>query len=222
MNKYLFFVLVIFLSGCRKKDDPEIGSIYLLPQEVKDYSLFLPGTYWIYQDSTTGNEDSVYVINSSNGKDTFDLKPDDPGDEVVEFFQFDTKSSFNNGEIFRYDCNTSFYQCVDSKQPKPCFYVDRANSTGSGFCFLYDFYVGAWVYSSYAGFYSKITIVNKWSILNLNSINYNNVVELNDDKNITENSNRTNFFFAKNIGIVRKELLDSNRTWSLIRYKIVQ
>jgi hypothetical protein len=216
-------LLVLFFCGCKKKEHGNvIGGVYLIPQEFKDYTLFLPGTYWIYQDSITGNEDSEYVINNSMGKDTFDLNPDAEGDEVVEYFQYDVRSSFQNGDGYRYDCNTSFYKCVERQQAEPCFFLNRGNQSGSGFCFAYEFYDGFWFYCGYANKYSKITTIKHWPSLKLNNVQYNFIVEFYDDKNITEKSNKTNIFFTKNVGIVRKELLDSNQTWNLIRSNIVQ
>jgi len=210
-----------FCSGCRKRDNRAIGDIYLIPQEVKDYTYFLSGTYWIYQDSITGNFDSVYVFDAYIDTDTIELKPDDPGKEIVEYYFYRTKSSYLN-KMVTYDCNTSFYKCVDNKEMRPCFYTTRGNSDGSGFCFFYEFYEGAWTYAGYGNIYSKITLVKNWGSFQLNNATYSNVVEFYDDKNITEDDNRTCFYFSKNIGIIRKEILDSNQTWNLIRYNIVQ
>ena len=43
----------------------------------------------------------------------------------------------------------------------------------------------------------------------------------NFNSNCDDNQN-TYYYIAKNIGIVRREQLDSNRTWNLIRYNIIQ
>ncbi|MDF2453926.1 MAG: hypothetical protein K0S26_3430 [Bacteroidota bacterium] len=41
-------------------------------------------------------------------------------------------------------------------------------------------------------------------------------------QSMIDNKQDTYYYIAKNIGIVRREQLDSNRTWNLIRYNIVQ
>jgi hypothetical protein len=68
MNKLFFNILLIFsiLAGC--------GLFYgcwtckttyeYIPQEIKDYSLFKEGSYWIYEDSVTNSIDSVVLEQS--------------------------------------------------------------------------------------------------------------------------------------------------------------
>ena len=228
MKKFLFvFFMLLLGQGCRKNDPDAIRGVYLFPQEVKDYTLFLPGTYWVYQDSISGIEDCVFVKNISMGIDTIASSSNSGGKEVVEFFGYETARSYDNYTYY-YSSNTSFSDlCIDNNEKRPCFWTNRekyglGNYFGGSFCFLYEFYDGAWSYSGWASGYSKVSVVSHWKSITLNSILYNSVVEINDNKNITENNNNTNFFFAKNIGIVRKELLDSNQTWNLIRYNIVQ
>jgi len=46
------------LSSCNK-EIPE----YYIRQELKDYGMFLNGSYWIYRNDSTGETDSVYVTN---------------------------------------------------------------------------------------------------------------------------------------------------------------
>ena len=227
-EKYLFTVFILLLwQGCRKKDPEAISGVYLFPQEIKDYTFFMPGTYWVYQDSISGVEDCVYVINYTAGIDTIDINSNNTGKEVVEYFGYETARTYDNFTYY-YSSNTSFSdQCVDNNEKRPCFWTNRekwgpGNYVGGGFCFLYKFYDGAWSYSGWASGYSKVSIVSHWNSIILNSILYNSVVEFNDNKNITENDNQTNLFFARNIGIIRKELLDSNETWNLIRFNIVQ
>lgn len=228
MKKYFWLTfLLVFFSGCRKKNPELISGAYYLPKEVKDYTLFMPGTYWIYQDSISGIEDSVYVINYSGGIDTIDINSDNSGKEIVEYFGYETKRTYDNA-TFYYSSNTSFFfKCIESDEKRPCFWTNRdkyypGNYIGGGFCFLYDFYIGFSSYTSLNSNHSRIEIIKKYDSMLLNGIIYSSVIQYNDNKNISENDNRTSFYFSKNIGIIRKELLDSNQTWNLIRYNIVQ
>lgn len=51
-----FFVLCA--ADCSKdKDKPA----YYMPQDFKDYVVFPEGSYWVYEDSVTGDIDSVYL-----------------------------------------------------------------------------------------------------------------------------------------------------------------
>jgi len=51
---------------------------------------------------------------------------------------------------------------------------------------------------------------------------FNDIEQWYDSYNGTEYHIATNFFISKHVGIVKKMLLDSNKTWNLIRYNIVQ
>jgi hypothetical protein len=227
MKNKMFFFLICLFAGCRKKDPDAISGTYLLPQELKDYTLFLPGTYWVYQDSITGVEDCVYVINCNSGIDTIEINSDNAGKEIVEYFGYEVHRTSDNA-TFYYSSNTSFSdRCVDNDEKRPCFWTNRdkyypGNYIGGGFCFLYEFYKGAWAYSTWSGFYSKVTTIDYWSTLKLNNNNYSSVSGFHDDKNITESNNRTIFYFSKHIGIIRMELLDSSQTRNLIRFNVVQ
>ena len=46
--------------------------------------------------------------------------------------------------------------------------------------------------------------------------------KMNNTIDVIQNSQKTNYFIAKNIGIIRKEYLDSAKVWNLVRYNIVQ
>lgn len=58
--------------------------------------------------------------------------------------------------------------------------------------------------------------------LNCQNLSFYKVVKFFDSANASEYGSQTNFFIAKNIGIVRKEILNNSKIWNLIRYHIVQ
>lgn len=53
---FFLFIIVNFLS-CKKEPFPD----YYVADSVRAYVSFKPGTYWIYKDDSTGNEDSIWV-----------------------------------------------------------------------------------------------------------------------------------------------------------------
>jgi len=58
------FIGVLLLGGCKCKDD-EVPTL-LLSQESKDYCLFLPGSWWVYQNETTLQYDTLTITNVEN------------------------------------------------------------------------------------------------------------------------------------------------------------
>src|SRR6185295_7587176 len=65
-----FFMLSVYGCSCDKEGGGPNNDNWTIPQEVKDYSLFKPGTYWIYEDSASGALDSVYVYDLQMGIDS--------------------------------------------------------------------------------------------------------------------------------------------------------
>ena len=58
--------------------------------------------------------------------------------------------------------------------------------------------------------------------LQILSNSFHKVSKFHSTINETMENSPTNFYIAKNIGIIRKEKLNTSQTWNLIRYHIVQ
>ena len=67
-RRFLYRCIVIGLcfNSCYKPHYPALATIYL-SQEYKDYVVFQPGSYWIYQDSANSSErDSINLTNHND------------------------------------------------------------------------------------------------------------------------------------------------------------
>jgi hypothetical protein len=62
---------------------------------------------------------------------------------------------------------------------------------------------------------------NKRISIILNS-EYNNVIEVDDEYNAIENSQHTTHYYAQGVGLIKKELIDSNQVWLLIDFNVEQ
>ncbi len=49
---------------------------------------------------------------------------------------------------------------------------------------------------------------------------FENVIEIKDQYNIVENSQSTTHWYAEEVGLIKKELIDSNQVWLLTKYHI--
>ena len=67
-------------------------------------------------------------------------------------------------------------------------------------------------------YYSQLKV----NMIYKNYKSYENVIKMSDKYNIAEHSQSTIHFYADGVGLIRKELLDSNQVWNLIRYNIVK
>ena len=65
--KYIFFTctcIFIFLSACKKSNNNQTPVIPIEPGLQATFR-YLPGTYWVYQDSVSGETDSAYVVSNT-------------------------------------------------------------------------------------------------------------------------------------------------------------
>lgn len=210
-----FFLLNPF-SSCRKEIPLPDRTPHYAPQELKDYCYFLPGTYWIYKDSATGTEDSVYVVAAANGIDTvYDSEGKLQG--IFEWFTVQTVSSYDG---YNYDYN--FSASWSSVHGDFIFRIKSkpGGDYGNTICFLMPLVIGTSKYSIYSD--GIITLTGIYNSINVNGNYFYEIIEFNDSKNSTENNENTLFYFSKKKGIIKKKLLTNPNTWELVRYNIIQ
>ena len=221
-------VITILFAACKRDKDVQPAPQPTVPlQDLTTFSYFKTGTYWIYQDSATSVLDSVYV----------------PHDTSYSYYQNNNIQAAGN-YMFYY---TLTYSYLESNY---CYYrismgtysisdghgvgVERSNNAGTTYLMSNEFVNGNVIYhylsygeTSYQGYYDSITI---------NGIMFPNVAHFHDTKNASETiyttshgyiHPATDFYIAKNIGIVKKKIVDTqfntvNKTFYLIRYHIIQ
>jgi len=225
MKKIVYVLFVcICLTGCqkckKKQPEPDKGFSAPVNTDLYAYAYFKPGTYWVYQDSISGILDSVYITYANSGTYT-------NGDaEVAQGFYRGTFSWFKCDAISSYDhyqYENWMDQSFEVNGSAPTVNRERYQMPGSGSISGLTIHLAAidlekTLYVSldhviYKSYYNSFSINAQTFLATQKWYNY--------DSNCDDNQN-TNYYIAKNIGIVRREQLDSNRTWSLIRYNIVQ
>jgi hypothetical protein len=210
---FIFYLLALTLAGCKKKEVQDPYQNHMLAQETFDYGYFKVGTYWIYQDSITAAEDCVYVFYNRTQIDTIPENNQykyDPG--LYNWFELDAHSTYYNQD-YNYWSNSSWSTEINN-------YMNIINRVTKiqfeTILWTNKFEPGKQAHPSTS--YGVVTFINEM----LSYAGYQRVVLFNDSKNQTENDSETNFFISRNIGIVRKEILDSNKVWNLVRYNCIQ
>lgn len=210
------FVLLALLSfaGCKKDKEPDPGPLYI-PQEVKDYVFFQPGTYWVYIDSISGRVDSVAVYETTHGFDTLTIGKNPK--RAYEIFVVKAHS-FMDGWDYYFEVNTT-YSANDNtlfdifeEKLKPTDYAGRT------ILFLYKPIIG----KDLPYINSHLKVEDIYSNYYYNNQQYHDVIKIWHDLSIVEVSNHVTNFIAKNVGLIRKEYADSNQVWILARSNIIQ
>lgn len=154
MKKLLYLSLLLFFYACPlsdtdKCDDPVPE--FRLDDDFRSYFDFKPGTYWIYEDSLTGTEDSVYISGYRSKFFEDRVGRDDNGcgivrkkeeifinvanqDSTEEFVGRVTNVS-SNGDILQNYASNSFFALyrypsfvnVGNTSPQVIFYADTIN-----------------------------------------------------------------------------------------------
>jgi hypothetical protein len=218
-------IALIFLSVCGilllvvscKKDPVATSTPCTTCQKVteaKDYFAFKVGTWWVYEEETSLERDSVYVTQSS----------------ISSGYNFDTYiySTYQDYYYHFWPLYINTNVCSETVPvSKKCLYVNRAKQkpgdyVGSDYCFFIKYSVGA--YETVTGnIYfpnNKIIVEEILSNYQLGSLSFEKTVKIQELSTLVEGIQPTNHYFSKGIGLVRKELIDSNQVWNLVNYHI--
>jgi hypothetical protein len=191
----------MFFFSCDKG-----GKHYSVSQEFKDFFLVQNGSYWIYQDDSTGLKDSTYLKGPPIYQilqTTYNLK-DNPSGEgyyigfqselMLEYFLYANPSGQNFLSV-EFGSSIEAFGMIDQLIPDSNYFI---NSLPKGY-----FMVRPMV-----------------SSLKVNSVVYNNVLQ----SRFYNEKNTFNFYFAKYIGFIKLTGTwdNKNQSWSLLRYHVVR
>lgn len=213
------FLITLLLFSC-KPDKTEISYCKKNPnecsniQEIKNYFFFNLGSWWVYEEVTSGVRDSVYVTEATNtaGNYNFDVRVySSYQDYYYHYYPYFLDVS---------DCNQN------SDIYKKCVIVNRSkyrpgDFVGEGNCFFYKFKVGEVETTFNTEFANnKIIIEDIQPSYQLGNFIFEETVKIHELNTYMEGIQPTNHFFSKGVGLIRKELLDSNQVWNLVSYHI--
>jgi hypothetical protein len=211
-----YFMLSILGSSCKDKDDPSPGTLYL-SQDLKDYAYFKVGTWWVYEEETSHDFDSVYLYSSLDTIITFDGSSTTP-DGTYESIDMNAHSFYDE---YNYNmwANTTWptiggKRALNTDKFKPGDYVGETVAFFDH-AKLNDF-MGTYINNG------KVTLVELQDSMIISNNIFHGVRKFYDNSNSNEHYSPTNYYYSKNIGLIRKEVLSTNKVWNLVRYHIVQ
>lgn len=218
-----FFLLLFFLQACKDKN-PTDSSINCstnplecqYASEAKEFFSFKVGSWWVYEEQTSHERDSVYcTINTNSG---------------TSYFYTETISARDSFKTHWFTKNMYEYNGCSTTEPigKRCLYVYKTklkdqNHLGEKILFFVKYKLNE---TQNNGDYSycqnnKIAISGIFDSFSLGSLNFpKKTVEISEDCTHFEGDQPTKFTYTKGVGLIQKKLLGTNETWNLVSYYI--
>ncbi|MFT6502329.1 MAG: hypothetical protein ACJASQ_002455 [Crocinitomicaceae bacterium] len=209
----------LILLGC-KKDEP-------IPcqetrnencediQNVKHFFYFKVGSWWVYEEETSGDLDTVYVTEASENPSNYDFDVRMYSSYQDFYYHFWPETASVDGP-----CPSSGSICqrcllVQRSKYRPGVIVYQAK------CFLFIPNEGDLDFN-----YNTLVNNNKVSVDQIDSTFFNGTlqfertVKMHEMNTVMEGYQPTNHYFSENVGLTRKELIDSNQVWNLVDFYI--
>jgi len=186
--------------------------------EAKDFFLFKLGSFWVYEEETSHERDSMYVIEFNN----------------TEGYDFDVviKSSLTD---YQYHFWPTYYGNISGCHEtgpvnKRCLFVNRSkfkfqDHLGEAIVFFINNNVGESISTGSDLNYcpnNHLTFSAKYDSLQISNTYFHHIIRIDQECEFAEGKQPTKYYYSRNIGIVRKELIDSNQIWNLVNYHVIQ
>jgi hypothetical protein len=223
-----FLLATLFLLTACPKPEPEPEAI-ALPAELKAYTRFSVGTYWIYQDSASRQLDSVWVVSLTD-----DIKRrKDQGRVIDKYEMFSMKTQSNQGGPQRVygvsrRCSGTRPGDANDNDNFPCWIVKRGlflpNSTADeGDTDVFPYRLD-WTRPAHGSTLAVMTPRLHPGPYAVGTATYRDVVEVRVAQDASEYGWKSHYYWAPNVGIVRHRrwLGYDVSTWTLVRSRIVQ
>ncbi|MCK6648418.1 MAG: hypothetical protein L6Q66_02075 [Bacteroidia bacterium] len=223
MKKVQIYIGVLFLStiiliSCEKFD---YEKYYEQPpdplEDLPSYSYFKTGTYWIYKDSVTNALDSIYVFADTNYLYHQTNTTQEEGDYM--FYGFRAYSSYDSC-IYYYSISMGNYILSTREVGALLRKYKQTDYIGATYLMTNRFIEGDQI-----GYYAAQGITyykQSYDSLLIGTNVFRDVVKFHHTKDETMELSPSNVYFSKHVGLIRKEKLNTNQVWELVRYQIIQ
>lgn len=222
-------IICIFIFGaCKNKDCRKTGTCpreYYFKNmgEAKDYLWAKPGSRWIYKNTKTGALDTVTAV-VFNFDTVITQGIEDYSLNVTVDYEHMFRGLYSTFSPYSYTENTSAYTANSRNLNNVRVILSRECTDGLIECFFYpfdkDFLAGTGsMYCRYIGMDSLYSMQGK---------TYHNVVKFDlDSDDIGEPKlsciyPHAIYYWAKNVGLIKKEVLTCNYSWELIEYNVIK
>jgi hypothetical protein len=186
---------------------------------AKEFFLFKPGSWWVYEEEYSGVRDSMYVYSYANGSDyNFDIVVK----SALDGFQYHYWPEYN-GQPNDQQCDEMApvaKKCMNIKRSK---FIPGAPGVfiGEGRCMFFQYNL-----KDSVGYFNNNTTLSYFHVaaiedhFQLGTYQFDRTIKVFDRKNGQNRYHPTNHYYSKGVGLVRWELADTTETWNLVNYHI--
>jgi hypothetical protein len=198
---FIFVLLSLIFTNCSKKETPEH---YVISADFKKWVDFNDGSYWVFINENSGLIDSCYIIHKEDFTDTY---YQDAGYvyDVINIIL--SRGTFFNGIYIRAEANFNWAGIGLTKGVGD--YGLRNDIKKSQ-----KIVVGKGTYE----------VVDVLDSMQINNYYFRNVIHTRSANPWTVDSIIHEYFFSKGIGMIRlrQTLMNTDSTWNLLRWKVIQ
>ena len=171
----------------------------------------------MYEEENSGMRDSVYVTSAAENPSNYDFDVEVYSTHQNYYYRYwpikvNSSQCPSNGKI----CG----RCIQVKRSKykPGDFVNEST------CFLFIPLVGDGQYVFNTELENNRIFVDGISDSSefVSGMVFDRTVKIRELNTYMEGAQSTNHYFSENVGLIKKELLDSNQVWNLINYHIEQ
>lgn len=170
----------------------------------------------MYEEETSHIRDSIYVYYYWNDTTSYDFYVG--AESALTGYRFRKWPTYLQGVQGCSPTNPVNKKCILITGDKGKF----QDFVSENYVFFMKYSVGDSLGSynnQYPNNFFKIADIK--SSYQLGSYTFGETVKVFDPHARQENDNPTNYYYSKGVGLVRKELLDSNEVWNLVNYYII-
>ena len=217
----LFLSLPVLLTNSCKRDNGDWGKSYPIPQEVLDYFYFQPGSIWVFQNDKTNTLDTI-TVNDASKRLQDGLKGD----------KYENARSVWYSSLDKYQYHYSVYTqgsagCIREGSKWPCYMINLSKTKigdvlSSSYAWFYPFQKGYGGRADFSSQPSQITMDNYFDSLKIADTTYYKVMVVKITNSLVANRKDTKFYWAKGVGIIKKENITDAETWNLIYSNIIK
>lgn len=221
-SKYIviFILSLLTVSSCKKDKTPACGATTGASncediQNIKHFFYFKVGSWWVYEEETSGDLDTVYVTEAAHNPLNYDF--DVRVYSTYQDYYYHFWPEYASGAPACNDDGPICQTCLTIKRSKykpgnfideaKCmFFIPEEGQTSTNWTALYN--------------NNKVSIQEVADSFSYSSFNYNRTITVHEEHTRMEDYQESLHFFSEDVGLIRKELIDSSKVWNLIDYYI--